>query len=111
MALISETLRKQEESVDRTRKIFDQLNQSIIKVNEKESDMQKNITDMNQAKENMSQIIMALADSAVDNAHVSVNAESVTEKMVSEMKGLATLTSDLTEVANNLSDNLERFLA
>ena len=111
MTIISDTLKKQEDSVDRTKKIFDKLNESIAKVNEKESDMQKNVSDMNQAKDNMSQIIIGLADSAADNAQVSVNAESATERMVSEMEGLATLTSDLTELANKLSDNLEKFLA
>ena len=73
--------------------------------------MQKNVSDMNQAKDNMSQIIIGLADSAADNAQVSVNAESVTERMVSEMEGLESLTSDLTELADKLSDNLEKFLA
>ena len=111
MTIISDTLKKQEESVDRTKKIFDKLNESIVKVNEKESDMQKNVSDMNQAKDNMSQIIIGLADSAADNAQVSVNAESVTERMVSEMEGLESLTSDLTELADKLSDNLEKFLA
>lgn len=42
---------------------------------------------------------------------VSENAENMTEQMVSEMEGLATLTADLTELANKLSDNLEKFLA
>ena len=40
---------------------------------------------------------------------VSENAENMTEQMVSEMEGLATLTADLTELANKLSDNLEKF--
>ena len=74
-------------------------------------DMQKNVTDMNQAKDSMSRIITRLADSAEENASVSENAENMTEQMVSEMEGLATLTADLTELANKLSDNLEKFWA
>lgn len=111
MSLISNALRKQEESVDQTKRIFDELNESIGDINQKEMDMQKNVTDMNQAKDSMSRIITGLADSAEENASVSENAENMTEQMVSEMEGLATLTADLTELANKLSDNLEKFLA
>ena len=35
----------------------------------------------------------------------------MTEQMVAEMEGLASLTSDLTELANKLNENLEKFLA
>lgn len=111
MAMIGDTLKAQETSVDQTKKIFDELNESIINVNRKESDMQKNVGDMTQAKENMSQLIAGLADSAEDSAAVSENAESMTEQMVAEMEGLASLTSDLTELANKLNENLEKFLA
>lgn len=111
MAMIGDTLKAQETSVDQTKKIFDELSESIINVNRKESDMQKNVGDMTQAKENMSQLIVNLADSAEDSAAVSENAESMTEQMVAEMEGLAFLTSDLTELANKLNENLEKFLA
>lgn len=110
MTMIGDTLKNQEESVYRTKEIFDELSQSIVNVNEKEVDMQKNVADMNQAKDNMSQIIMELADSAADNTVVSENAENMTEQMVSEMEGLATLTADLTELADKLNENLEKFL-
>lgn len=53
---------------------------------------------------------MELADSAADNTVVSENAENMTEQMVSEMEGLATLTADLTELADKLNENLEKFL-
>lgn len=111
VAIIGDTLRKQEESVDKTKKIFDELNERIINVNRKEADMQKNVGDMNQAKDNMSQLIRGLADSAEDNASISENAENMTGKMVSEMEGLASLTSDLMELADKLNKNLENFLA
>ena len=111
MAMIGDTLKTQETSVDQTKKIFDELSESIVNVNRKESDMQKNVGDMTQAKENMSQLIAGLADSAEDSAAVSENAESMTEQMVAEMEGLASLTSDLTELANKLNENLEKFLA
>ena len=111
MAMIGDTLKAQETSVDQTKKIFDELSESIINVNRKESDMQKNVGDMTQAKENMSQLIAGLADSAEDSAAVSENAESMTEQMVAEIEGLASLTSDLTELANKLNENLEKFLA
>ena len=110
MAMIGDTLKAQEASVDQTKKIFDELSESIVNVNQKESDMQKNVEDMTQAKENMSHLIAGLADSAEDSAAVSENAETMTEQMVSEMEGLASLTSDLTELANKLNENLERFL-
>ena len=67
MSLISNALRKQEESVDQTKRIFDELNESIGDINQKEMDMQKNVTDMNQAKDSMSRIIAGLADSAEEN--------------------------------------------
>lgn len=67
MSLISNALRKQEESVDQTKRIFDELNESIGDINQKEMDMQKNVTDMNQVKDSMSRIIAGLADSAEEN--------------------------------------------
>ena len=67
MSLISNALRRQEESVDQTKRIFDELNESIGDINQKEMDMQKNVTDMNQAKDSMSRIIAGLADSAEEN--------------------------------------------
>ena len=111
MVTIEETLKKQEESVDKTKRIFDELNENILNVNHKETEMQKNIADMNQAKDNMSHIIQEIADAAEDSVVVSENAESMTGQMTEEMQGLATLMEDLTEVANKLSENLEMFLA
>lgn len=40
MVIIEETLKKQEESVDTTKKIFDELNTNIRNVNQKETEMQ-----------------------------------------------------------------------
>lgn len=40
MVIIEETLKKQEESVDKTKKIFDELNTNIRNVNQKETEMQ-----------------------------------------------------------------------
>lgn len=111
MDIIEDTLKKQEESVDKTKKIFDELNESILNVNHKESEMQKNIADMNQAKENVSNIIQQIAEAAEDSAFVSANAETMTGQMTEEMRGLTTLMEDLTDVANKLSENLELFLA
>ena len=111
MDIIEDTLKKQEESVDKTKKIFDELNESILNVNHKESEMQKNIPDMNQAKENVSNIIQQIAEAAEDSAFVSANAETMTGQMTEEMQGLTTLMEDLTDVANKLSENLELFLA
>lgn len=111
MDIIEDTLKKQEESVDKTKKIFDELNESILNVNHKESEMQKNIADMNQAKENVSNIIQQIAEAAEDSAFVSANAENMTGQMTEEMQGLTTLMEDLTDVANKLSENLELFLA
>lgn len=111
MDIIEDTLKKQEESVDKTKKIFDELNESILNVNHKESEMQKNIADMNQAKENVSNIIKQIAEAAEDSAFVSANAETMTGQMTEEMQGLTTLMEDLTDVANKLSENLELFLA
>ena len=111
MDIIEDTLKKQEESVDKTKKIFDELNESILNVNHKDSEMQKNIADMNQAKENVSNIIQQIAEAAEDSAFVSANAETMTGQMTEEMQGLTTLMEDLTDVANKLSENLELFLA
>ncbi len=111
MDIIEDTLKKQEESVDKTKKIFDELNESILNVNHKESEMQKNIADMNQAKENVSNIIQQIAEAAEDSAFVSANAETMTGQMTEEMQGLTTLIENLTDVANKLSENLELFLA
>ena len=111
MDIIEDTLKKQEESVDKTKKIFDELNESILNVNHKESEMHKNIADMNQAKENVSNIIQKIAEAAEDSAFVSANAETMTGQMTEEMQGLTTLMEDLTDVANKLSENLELFLA
>lgn len=111
VAIIGDTLKEQEESVDRTKKIFDQLTESIVNVNQKQNDMQKNVGEMDQAKESMSKLIGELTDSAEDSASASENAEQMTEQMVEEMEGLASLTSDLTDLANKLNDNLEKFLS
>ena len=111
MAVIGDTLKKQEESVDRTKTIFGNLNESIISINQKEEEMQKNVADMNEAKDSMAQIIDGLADAACENADVSEQAKSMTGQMASEMQGLNSLMNDLTELAEKLNENLEKFLS
>lgn len=111
MSVIGNTLKEQEESVNHTKTIFDSLNGSIMEVNQKEALMQENVSDMNGAKEHMSQIIEGLAGAAKDNAEVSENAKNMTAQMAEEMEGLNSLMNDLTDLADKLGETLENFLA
>ena len=111
MSVIGQTLKQQEESVDRTRTIFGNLHESIAEVNRKEAEMQRNVSDMNQAKDNMAQLIDGLADAAGDNAVISEQAKEMTGQMAQEMSGLRSLMNDLTELAGKLNENLEKFLS
>ena len=108
---VKTALETQEENERRTKLIFDQLNKNIISLTDKEASMQRNISSMNSAKDHMEDIITTLADSAKKNADVSENTADVTSQMMREIKGLALLTSDLTELADNLNKNVDAFLS
>ena len=105
------TLKEQENNVAKTTHLFDEINEDILRVTRKEADMQNSVSDMNQAKDNMSAIISGLSESAVNNADLSKNAAKVTSQMMCEIENLDTLTTDLSELANQLDDNLKAFLA
>lgn len=110
MSSVDSTLQKQEQNVNKTKEIFDKINHNITEITQRETNMQYSIFGMNQAKDNMSNIISELSESAVVNAELSSNAADVTEQMMRGMEGLETLTTDLTELANNLDSNLKSFL-
>lgn len=110
MGTIESALQHQEDYVEKTKQIFDEMNHDIIQITEKESDMQENVSSMNQAKDNMSQIISDLSDSAADNVNLSKNAADVTKQMMREIENLETLTIDLSKLANRLDENLQSFL-
>lgn len=110
MGTIESALQHQEDNVEKTKQIFDEMNHDIIRITETESDMQDNVSSMNQAKDNMSQIISDLSESAADNAALSRNAADVTEQMMREIENLETLTIDLSRLANRLDENLQSFL-
>lgn len=111
MSIIESTLEIQEEKVFETKDIFDQLNQNIVLVTNKESSMQKNVDSMNVSKDNMSTIIAELADAAVANADTSENVADVTRQMMQEIQGMSTLAADLAELADALNQNIESFLS
>lgn len=111
METIEKTLKEQENNVAKTTQLFDEINEDILRVTRKEADMQNSVSDMNQAKDNMSAIISGLSESAVNNADLSKNAAKVTSQMMCEIENLDTLTTDLSELANQLDDNLKAFLA
>ena len=110
MGSVDTTLQKQEQNVNKTKEIFDKINQNIAEITQRETNMQYSISGMNQAKDNMSNIISELSESAVVNAELSSNAADVTKQMMCGMEGLETLTTDLTELANSLDSNLKSFL-
>ncbi len=110
MGSIENALRHQEENVDNTKRLFEEMNRDIIQITEKESDMQVNVSSMNRAKDNMSHMISDLSESAVDNANLSKNAAEVTEQMMREIENLENLTMDLSKLANRLDENLHAFL-
>lgn len=111
MGTIGETLGYQEENVEKTKQIFETINQDIVQITEKEAQMQHNVSDMNQARDNMSEIISDLSASAVDNADLSQSAAEVTEQMMCGIENLGELTTDLTDLANKLGGNLQAFLS
>ncbi|MDE6606882.1 MAG: methyl-accepting chemotaxis protein [Lachnospiraceae bacterium] len=111
MDTVEETLKQQENNVERTKYIFDEINHDIVQITDKEAAMQKNVSSMNKAKDNVSHIISDLSDSALDNANLSKTAADVTEQMMREIENLETLTKDLTEVAGSLEGNLKAFLS
>lgn len=111
MGTIEETLGYQEENVEKTKQIFEHINQDIVRITEKEAEMQHNISDMNQARDNMSEIISDLSASAVDNADLSQSAAEVTEQMMCGIENLEDLTTGLTDLANKLGGNLQAFLS
>lgn len=110
MGSIENALQHQEENVDKTKRLFEEMNRDIIQITEKESDMQVNVSSMNRAKDNMSHMISDLSESAVDNANLSKNAAEVTEQMMREIENLDNLTMDLSKLANRLDENLHAFL-
>lgn len=111
MGTIEDALKHQEEYVEKTKHVFEVIGEDIHQITEKESGMQEHVSDMNQAKDNMSEIISDLSASAVDNADLSQNAAEVTEQMMCGIENLEVLTSDLTELANKLDGTLQAFLA
>ena len=110
MGSIENALQHQEENVDKTKRLFEEMNRDITQITEKESDMQVNVSSMNRAKDNMSHMISDLSESAVDNANLSKNAAEVTEQMMREIENLENLTMDLSKLANRLDENLHAFL-
>lgn len=108
---VEDALNQQEDKVEKTRQIFDEMNHDIIQITTRQSDMQKNVSDMNHAKDSMSDIISDLSDSALDNVNLSMNAADVTEQMMHEIENLETLAVDLADLANRLDENLKSFLS
>ena len=111
MGTIEEALKYQEENVDKTKLIFGEINQAIVQITEKEAAMQDNVSDMNCARDNMSEVISDLSASAGDNADLSQSAAEVTEQMMCGIENLEVLTTDLTDLANQLGETLQAFLA
>lgn len=111
MTLVDEVLKSQDEKVSRTKEIFDELNQSISSVTEKEQQMQQYIHAMNLAKDSMTNAINGLAESSVANADTSEEIAQATGEVQQEIQGMTTLTGDLTGLADDLSQNLKSFLS
>ncbi len=109
MKKVEQTLKAQEENVQKTKGIFDELNENIISVTQVEADMQQNVSNMNTAKDNMSGIITQLAGFASDNARVSEDAQSAALQMAQDMGGLTELVAGLTGLAGSLEKNLDEF--
>lgn len=80
-----------------------------MEITYRETNMQQSVSGMNQAKDNMSNIIIELSESARNNANLSENAADMTTQMMHGMEGLEVLTVDLTELANRLDRNLKSF--
>lgn len=109
MGMVNEMLQKQEQNVNRTKDIFDKIHQDVMEITYRETNMQQSVSGMNQAKDNMSNIIIELSESARNNANLSENAAEMTTQMMHGMEGLEALTVDLTELANRLDRNLKSF--
>ena len=109
MGTVNEALQKQEQNVNRTKDIFDKIHQDVMEITYRETNMQQSVSGMNQAKDNMSNIIIELSESARNNANLSENAAEMTTQMMHGMEGLEILTVDLTELANRLDRNLKSF--
>ena len=110
MQTIEETMKTQEEKIQQTKSIFDQLNNNIQLVTSTEADMQANVTIMNSSKDDMSGIISSLELSASGNLASSENAANMTGQMMEEIRGLSDLTGTLQELSDNLKNTLESFL-
>ncbi len=111
MGTIEDALKYQEENVEKTKLIFGEINNAIVQITEKEDNMQANVSDMNRARDNMSEVISDLSASAMDNANLSQSAAEVTEQMMCGIENLDVLTTDLTDLANKLGETLQAFLA
>lgn len=107
---IEDALQKQENHVEKTKRIFDEMNTDIMQITSRQADMQENVSSINHAKDSMSDIISDLSDSALDNANLSMNAANVTEQMMHEIENLEALAVDLTGLANQLDKDLKSFL-
>ncbi len=108
---IETALNKQEDHVEKTKRIFDEINTDIIQITSRQTEMQSYVSSMNHAKDSMSEIISDLSNSALDNANLSMNAANVTEQMMHETENLETLDTDLTGLANQLDETLKSFLS
>ncbi|MDE7358314.1 MAG: hypothetical protein K2N39_02575, partial [Lachnospiraceae bacterium] len=111
MNLIGEVLKSQEDKVTRTKDIFGELDRSIGLVTDKENNMQQNIRSMNQAKDNMSNVIEELAQASMDNVSTAQVTAEAAGQMQEEIKGITELSADLTGLAENLNQNLQSFLS
>ena len=111
MNTIDDVLNSQKDKVSRTKEIFEALNNSITALTDQEDNMQKSISTMNQTKDNMSEIIKELEESSLTNVGAAEETAEVTGKMKEEIGGITSLTSDLTDLAENLSQNLKSFLS
>ena len=67
---IETALNKQEDHVEKTKRIFDEINTDIIQITSRQTEMQSYVSSMNHAKDSMSEIISDLSNSALDNAKI-----------------------------------------
>ncbi|MDE6737661.1 MAG: cache domain-containing protein [Lachnospiraceae bacterium] len=111
MDTVEQTLKHQESNVEKTKQIFEDITHDITQITEKEAAMQANVSNMNEAKDNMAHIITDLSESALDNANLSQTAADVTARLMREIENLDSLTVDLTELAGSLDRNLKSFLS
>ncbi len=88
MGTVNEALQKQEQNVNRTKDIFDKIHQDVMEITYRETNMQQSVSGMNQAKDNMSNIIIELSESARNNANLSENAAEMTTQMMHGMEDI-----------------------